>query len=283
MSDTRYAQPTSASADRMQTTVPNSVLTAPADSILREKQFNPRQNQFAIRCRRVCHSFGDHVVLRDLSLDVPVGRCVAIMGPSGSGKTTLLHILAGIVTPDSGTATVAGLELAEASQRSRTRHRQYNVAMVFQFGELLAELTVAENVGLPLRIRGERPGDGAIEQLLSSVGVNAPQAWPAQLSGGETQRVAVARALVTGPRVLLCDEPTGSLDADNSDRVVSLLLESARRSAATMVVSTHDASVAGRMDEVYALSHGRLTAVGSPRPRRHSDGTRRPQVSGIVV
>ncbi len=212
----------------------------------------------SVSCQGIRKSFGYSKVLDDLKLIVPPGRSVAIMGPSGSGKTTLLHILAGLVPSDSGKVSVAGLELVGASQRALTRHRQFNVAMVFQFGELLPELTVAENVGLPLRIRGEKPRRRVVERVLESVGVTQLDARPGQLSGGETQRVALARALVTRPKVLLCDEPTGALDAANSENVITLLLNSTRESTAT-VVSTHDPSVAARMDETYLLTDGGLT------------------------
>lgn len=141
--------------------------------------------KLAIRCRALCRVFGERLVLRDLDLDVGEGRHVAVMGPSGSGKTTLLHILAGIVAPSSGQVLVAGLDVGAASARKRAQHRQRKVAMVFQFGELLSELTVGENVALPLRIRGEAPGDGDIERVLDSVGLVDPGAWPAQLSGGK--------------------------------------------------------------------------------------------------
>ena len=214
-----------------------------------------------IQCQGVCLSQGERSILRDLDLAVAQGRRVAVTGPSGSGKTTLLHLLAGIVEPSSGRVVVAGLELTGASANARARHRQHKVAMVFQFGELLSELTVAENVALPLRIRGDGQLDGRVERVLAAVGFAELDAWPARLSGGETQRVAVARALVTEPEVILCDEPTGSLDGANSDRVIDLIGHSAAATGATLVVVTHDTSVAKRMDDVYALHDGRLSPV----------------------
>ncbi len=130
--------------------------------------------------------------------------------------------------------------------------------MLFQFGELLPELRVGENVALPLLMRGDPVDDDVIRQSLAAVGLEDLDAWPGQLSGGETQRVAVARALITNPAVILCDEPSGSLDLFNSTQVVNLLKESARRVDATLVVSTHDDSVANSMDEIYDLASGRL-------------------------
>lgn len=212
----------------------------------------------AILCRALCCSFGDHEVLDSLDLAVPAGRCVAIMGPSGSGKTTLLHVLAGLITPDSGDVEVAGLDLVSASARALARHRREKVSMVFQFGELLPELNISENVSLPVRLNGSRTGDGRVHDALEAVGLRDPKAWPAQLSGGEMQRAAVARALVTRPAVLLCDEPTGSLDAASSEQVVSLLLNVTNRSTATLIVSTHDPAVAKRMDETWLLNNGGL-------------------------
>ena len=212
----------------------------------------------AVLCRALCCSFGNREVLDSLDLAVPAGRCIAIMGPSGSGKTTLLHVLAGLITPDSGEVHVAGLDLVSASARALARHRREKVSMVFQFGELLPELNVAENVSLPMRLSGRRPDARLVRDALEAVGLRDPGAWPAQLSGGEIQRAAVARALITRPAVLLCDEPTGSLDAANSEQVVRLLLKVAHQSAATLIVSTHDPAVAKRMDETWLLSGGGL-------------------------
>lgn len=223
----------------------------------------PGGDGLAVRCRGLSCSFGDHEVLQSVDLAVPAGRCIAIVGPSGSGKTTLLHVLAGLIAPDSGEVPVAGLDLTRASARALARHRREQVSMVFQFGELLPELNVAENVSLPLRLRGERPDDALVQGMLEAVGLGRPGAWPAQLSGGEMQRAAVARALVTRPAVLLCDEPTGSLDAANSEQVASLLLEVARHSAATLVVSTHDPAVAKRMDESWLLTDDGLRRLHS--------------------
>jgi len=215
--------------------------------------------RLVICCQGVCLSRGEHSIIRDIDLTVEAGRRVAVMGPSGSGKTTLLHILAGLLKPSAGQVVVAGQELNGASHRARTKLRQHKVAVVFQFGELLPELTVGENVALPLRIRGDSHYDNRVESALAMVGFTDATAWPAQLSGGEIQRVAVARALVSQPQVILCDEPTGSLDAINSGRVIDLIVESAAATSATLVVVTHDNSIAQRMDEVYVLSDGQLT------------------------
>ncbi len=212
----------------------------------------------AISCVDIVLSFGERRVLNGLCWDAPRGSQVAVMGPSGSGKTTLLHILAGIIVPDGGRVSVAGLDLLRAHAKDRAVLRQSKLSMVFQFGELLPELRVGENLVLPLLLRGDRPSADLVNDALEAVGFDNPRAWPAQLSGGETQRVAMARALVTRPEVILCDEPTGSLDEAGSRQVMSVLRIASADSGATLVVSTHDQSVADQMGEVYDLAHGRL-------------------------
>ncbi|WP_420639269.1 ABC transporter ATP-binding protein [Candidatus Poriferisocius sp.] len=216
--------------------------------------------ELAIECEKLVFAFDgqEKPVLDGVSFLVFGGQSVAIMGPSGSGKTTLLHCIAGLLKPTLGRLSVAAVDLMVASPRAIAAFRRNKVAMVFQFGELLPELTVAENVLLPLYLRGERPGRDVVWRTLEAVGLNELEAWPAQLSGGEIQRVAIARALVTDPEVLLCDEPTGSLDEVNSESVIRLLREAVSRTGATMVTSTHDHLVAEQMDEVYELHNGRL-------------------------
>ncbi|WP_419919520.1 ABC transporter ATP-binding protein [Candidatus Poriferisocius sp.] len=212
----------------------------------------------AISCADVSLAFGEQHVLDGLCWEVTKGSRVAVMGPSGSGKTSLLHILAGIIIPYSGRVSIAGLDLQRARTKARAVLRQRKVSMVFQFGELLPELRVGENVALPLLLRGDKPSVDLVNGVLEAVGFDNPKAWPAQLSGGETQRVAIARALVTQPEVILCDEPTGSLDKESSKLVVSVLRGAASDSGATLVVCTHDQSVADQMGEVYDLTQGRL-------------------------
>ena len=216
----------------------------------------------AIRCDGVALAYGERRVLHDLDLVVQAGGRTAIIGPSGSGKTSLLNVLAGLVEPDAGLVVVEGLEVSGASHRQRAKHRQREVAMVFQFGELLPELTVGENIELPLWIRGERPSSGLAEGVLDAVGLSGyADAWPAQLSGGETQRVAVARAVATRPSVILCDEPTGALDATASAQVIELLCRVADQTDATLVVATHDRAVAEEMDTVLILQDAQLARV----------------------
>ncbi len=212
----------------------------------------------AIRCVGACVSHGGRPILRDVHLGVAPGHQVAVTGPSGSGKTTLLHMLSGIVVPTRGRVVVAGHDLAYAAAGQGAALRRRKVAMVVQFGRLLPELTVAENVALPLRIRGRPARADRVRQALADVGIESADAWPAQLSAGETQRVAVVRALVGEPEILLCDEPTGSLDASDSQQVIHLLTRSAAKAGTTLVVVTRDRAVVARMQEAYALHNGAL-------------------------
>jgi putative ABC transport system ATP-binding protein len=197
-------------------------------------------------------------VLDGLDLDAAPGEAIAVMGPSGSGKTTLLHCLAGLQVLDAGEVVLGGAVLTEMGHRLRARLRLQSIGMVFQFGELLDELTVWDNVHLPLRLR--REGADAVTEAIRGVGLaGRERSWPAELSGGEVQRAAIARAIAGRPSLLLADEPTGALDEERSRSVCQLLRESARRAGATLVVATHDPIVAGAMDRTLQLRHGRLT------------------------
>jgi putative ABC transport system ATP-binding protein len=176
---------------------------------------------------------------------------VAVTGASGSGKTTLLLCLAGILVPSSGEITVAGERLDGANEAERSRIRRQKMGLVFQFSELVAELTLVENVALPRELLGEsrRAALATARQLLDELGIaELADRHPGQVSGGQAQRAAVARALVHDPAVVLADEPTGALDAANADKVLSLLLAAARRRDTTVVLVTHDRDVAAHAD-----------------------------------
>jgi len=180
------------------------------------------------------------------------------MGPSGSGKTTLLHCLAGLHRPDDGQITLDGRRISHLNERQRARYRLEHVGMVFQFGELLAELTVRENVDLPLRLRGLTDHEH-VDQVVRRLGLaERAQSWPDELSGGEVQRVAIARAVVGRPDLLLADEPTGALDEDLSQVVCDLLCQAAHELSAVLVVATHDPAVAAAMDQTLRLRRGKL-------------------------
>lgn len=213
--------------------------------------------------RDVRRSFGGTVALDGASVAIDVGQIVAIMGPSGSGKSTLLHCLAGILLPDRGEIHYDGGRLDRLPESERSRLRRTDFGFVFQFGQLVPELSALENVSLPLRLGGMRRREAerrACEWLerLEVAAVAAKQ--PGELAGGEGQRVAVARALVGGPRILFADEPTGALDSLNGERVMTLLVDAARSQATSIVLVTHEPRVAAYADSEISLRDGRVVA-----------------------
>ncbi len=208
------------------------------------------------------HSFqtdaGTLEVLKGLSFSLTAGRVLAIVGPSGSGKSTLLHLLGGLETPTSGEVLWGGSSLAGASQEVLASRRAQEVGFVFQHHYLLEDLTTLENVGLPGLI-ASMPNDARAAQLLKRVGLSdRAHFFPRALSGGERQRAAIARALLTKPRLILADEPTGSLDRANADLVFAMLVELARLENTAVVVVTHDESLVSRVDDVIRLEDGRI-------------------------
>jgi putative ABC transport system ATP-binding protein len=205
--------------------------------------------------------FGPTEALKSASLRVYAGEVLALMGPSGSGKSTLLHCLAGILTPDSGRVGYAGRDLSAMSDVERSALRRTEFGFVFQFGQLVPELTCLENVALPLRLAGHRRREAqrrAAEWLERLEVTDVANKRPGQASGGQGQRVAVARALVTGPRVIFADEPTGALDSLNGERVMELLIAAARDTGAAVVLVTHEARVAAYSDREAVVRDGRV-------------------------
>ncbi|MCC7417976.1 MAG: ABC transporter ATP-binding protein [Acidobacteria bacterium] len=201
------------------------------------------------------------VVLRDLDLDVEAGEMVAIVGASGVGKSTLLHILGGLDRADAGDVAVGGASLTALSRQAIVAYRNRHVGFVFQFHHLLPEFTALENVEMPMRIARERPADARprAEELLARVGLGDRLTHrPGMLSGGEQQRVAVARALVMRPSILLADEPTGDLDEQTADALHDLLREMHRVYRLTSVIATHNPRLAEACDRVVRLEGGRL-------------------------
>ncbi|BCY11482.1 ABC transporter ATP-binding protein [Actinoplanes sp. L3-i22] len=207
--------------------------------------------------------YGATTALAGADLAVHAGEIVSVMGPSGSGKSTLLHCAAGLTAPDAGLVTYAGQELAGLGDRRRSALRRREFGFVFQFGQLVPELTALQNVALPLRLDGvpRRAAERRAAGLMDRLGLaDKAGARPTELSGGQQQRTAVARALVTDPKVIFADEPTGALDSVAGEQVMDLLTGAARAAGAAVVLVTHDARVAAYADRGVVVRDGR-TAV----------------------
>jgi putative ABC transport system ATP-binding protein len=216
-----------------------------------------------LEARDIVKSFGQTPALRGASAAVGQGEILAVMGPSGSGKSTLLHCLAGIFTPDSGEVWFDGRRLDTLSDAERTRLRRTAFGFVFQFGNLVPELTTADNVALPLILKrvNRREAYRQAARWLDRLGLGDKGARrTGELSGGEAQRVSVARALALQPRVLFADEPTGSLDSLTGEKVMDLLTGLAKENHITVVVVTHDVRVAAYADRQVLVRDGVVTA-----------------------
>jgi putative ABC transport system ATP-binding protein len=213
-----------------------------------------------LEATEVRKAYGPTDALTSASLRVRAGEVVALMGPSGAGKSTLLHCLAGIVRPDEGAVRYRGADLALLTDRARSALRRTDFGFVFQFGRLVPELTCLENVALPLRLNGERGRVAArrAREMLAELDLaDVAGKRPGEVSGGQGQRVAVARALVTGPRVVFADEPTGALDSLNGEQVMQLLTTAARERDAAVVLVTHEPRVAAYSDREVVVRDGR--------------------------
>ena len=211
--------------------------------------------------RDVRRRFGATTALDGASVEIDAGEIVAVMGPSGSGKSTLLHCLAGILGPDGGEVHYRGKRIDLLDEGERSRLRRDDFGFVFQFGQLVPELSALENVTLPLRLGGvgRRDAETKAHEWLERLDVaDVASNQPGELSGGEGQRVAVARALVGGPRIVFADEPTGALDSLNGERVMTLLVESARSGGASVVLVTHEPRVAAYADREVVMRDGRV-------------------------
>ncbi len=198
-------------------------------------------------------------ILRDITLQVAVGKSLAIVGPSGCGKSTLLGLLAGLDTPTSGRVFWGSEDISVLDEEARTERRLRDVGFVFQSFQLLPQLTALENVMLPMDLIGDSSAEEKATAMLKTVGLESRlQHFPATLSGGEQQRVALARAFVRVPRLLFADEPTGSLDAASGDRVMSLLLDLQSQHGATLIIVTHDDKLASACTDRLSLLAGAI-------------------------
>jgi putative ABC transport system ATP-binding protein len=197
--------------------------------------------------------------LRGVSLEVQSGKLTAVMGPSGSGKSTLMHILAGLDRPTSGEVSLAGHEIAHLDDTALTKLRREHIGFVFQFFNLLPMLTAEENILLPLSIAGEKPDEAWLEELLKRTKIGDRRSHrPSELSGGEQQRVAISRALVSRPTVVFADEPTGNLDSKTSGEILELMRETVENLGQTTVMVTHDPRAAAIADRILFLNDGEI-------------------------
>ena len=239
-----------------------------------------------MRARGLEMSFGQTHALRGVDLDVAAGEVLAVTGPSGSGKSTLLHVMAGVLVPDAGRVDYHGADttqdIAALDEAARSRLRLKEFGFIFQFGQLLPDLSALDNVTIPLLLAGtpRRRALAQARETLGELGLSEHlDKRPTQLSGGQAQRAAVARALVTNPRLLFADEPTGSLDSLAAERTMEVLLNSVRSRGAALAIITHDARVAAYADREVTVRDGRIgpeathTAAGPSRPGHAEPGS----------
>jgi putative ABC transport system ATP-binding protein len=225
-----------------------------------------------LRVDHVVKAFGTartRAILVDVSVQVAAGEYIAVMGESGSGKSTLLNLIAGLDVPDSGRVLFDGEDIARWDDTKRTLLRRSSMGFVFQAFHLLPHLSVERNVALPLALNGMHGAQAQmrVDELLGAVGLQAQRrSLPATLSGGEMQRVAVARALVHRPKLVLADEPTGNLDADSAEEILQLLRAQLRQDGAAGILVTHSHAAARTADKTYRLASGSLHLETEPRP-----------------
>lgn len=229
------------------------------------------EQQNILTLQDVCKVYGAGsakvTALDRVSLTVQKGEFVAIVGPSGSGKSTLLHIIGGVDQPTSGKVLVDGTDLASLNESQLAVFRRRQIGLVYQFYNLIPVLTVRENLTLPLLLDHRKVDRGQFDALCSALGLAGRlDALPSQLSGGQQQRVSIGRALITSPALVLADEPTGNLDSKNSAEIMALLKEFHRRYQQTLLLITHDRSIALQADRILSIEDGRLVRDEVTRP-----------------
>ena len=224
---------------------------------------HPPGHALALHASGVAHDYARRPALRGVDLSVAAGEMVAITGPSGSGKSTLLHALCGVLRPDEGEVRLGDEVVTAMSEDARSRLRRTRVGVLFQFGQLIDELTLAENVALPLILERRKRAEAleTAQAWLTRVGVaDLAGELPGEVSGGQAQRAALARALVTNPGVLFADEPTGALDSRAGEAMMELITDVAAEEGLTVVLVTHDARIAAHADREVVLRDGRVDA-----------------------
>ena len=210
--------------------------------------------------------FQEFFALKDVSFSVPKGEYVAIVGESGSGKSTLLNMIGALDTPTSGKVLIDGKDILAMNDRKLTVFRRRNIGFIFQAFNLIPELTVEQNIIFPLLLDYQKPDKRYLEELLTVLNLkDRRNHLPSQLSGGQQQRVAIGRALITRPSLILADEPTGNLDSQNSSEVIALLKETSKKYEQTIIMITHNRSIAQTADRVLQVSDGTLTDFGRCR------------------
>lgn len=223
-----------------------------------------------LRVENLCKTYGKDEAkveaLKNVSLSLEKGEFAAVIGESGSGKTTLLNCIGALDTPDSGIITIDGKNLFSMKDEKRTIFRRRNIGFIFQSFQLVPELNVEQNIIFPLLLDYRKPDFGKVDEILSLLGLKERRNHlPSQLSGGQQQRVAIGRALITQPKLILADEPTGNLDSKNSQEVLELLTSASRRFQQTILMITHNNNLTASVDRVFRVSDGVLTDLGGTR------------------
>ena len=203
-----------------------------------------------------------HSVLNNFELSISKGEIIILLGKSGSGKSTLLNIISGIDVPDGGSVSIDGTDITKLSEKERTLTRRNKIGFIFQFFNLIPTLTVKENLQLPLELNNNDNQEERIKSILTEVGLlDRANTYPDKLSGGEQQRIAIARALIHNPDIILADEPTGNLDYETGLQIVDLLDRVVKKKGKTMIMVTHSKDVIGLADKIYSLKEGKLTEI----------------------